>query len=407
MFAARLAALLRPAVLAAAGAVLLASVPLDVAHAQSAACRQIEAELASLSRPGASDAGAYSRQSARARQRLGQVQGTMASLGCERGFVLFGPQPPAQCGALRAEASNLRAVIAQYDGAARQASAGNPQRRAQLIAALDANNCRGARRAPAQEMAAAPPPQPRQRGFFEMLFGGGGPTYATETHPQAAVDPEADPSKQVIATPKKVVGGGPLAVCVRTCDGYFFPVNYQGSDGEYEEICRASCPATEAKLFWMQAGGDLDTAKTEDGQRYTALPNAFQYRKAFDPGCSCKAQGQSWASALREADGLVSDRRSDITVTEERSLQMSRPQAVGLRGTKKGKAQDKAAEADDATLKLDTNFATNSTASAGIGPAASSGRTLGTEDGETREVNGRSGEKKQVRMLTPTLSTAQ
>ena len=34
------------------------------------------------------------------------------------------------------------------------------------------------------------------------------------------------------------------------------------------------------------------------GQPYTALPNAFKYRKEFTPACSCRRQGQSWADAL-------------------------------------------------------------------------------------------------------------
>ncbi|HRK25419.1 MAG TPA: DUF2865 domain-containing protein, partial [Beijerinckiaceae bacterium] len=143
-------------------------------------------------------------------------------------------------------------------------------------------------------------------------------------------------------------------------------------------------------------------ARAEDGQRYTALPNAFQYRKAYDPSCSCKQPQQSWASALRDADKLVRDRANDITVTEERSNQMARPQQVRLRGVK-----GKTAPEEPVEMQLNTNFATNSTATAGIGPAVSGNRMLGTGDGETREVNSKGGEKKQVRVLTPALSLSQ
>jgi len=307
------------------------------AGAQSPICRQIEAELASLSGGGARAGGQYAQQAASARQRLARVQGTMASLGCNQGFVLFGPQPPAACAGLRAQAGQLQATIAQYDGASRQASAGNPQRRAQLMQALANNGCRGA---PPREVAAAPQ---RPRGFFETLFGVGDsrPNYATETMPDNALPP-IDPS---LLEEKKGARGGPLAVCVRTCDGYFFPVNYQGARGAFEEICQASCPSSEVELYWMQAGGDLDTARSANGKAYTAMPNAFRYRQSYDPACVCKPKEASWAMALREAERIVRDGRNDITVTKERSNEMARPKlASGLRGAagSRGKASEPA-----------------------------------------------------------------
>ena len=360
--------------IAVAAACLVLSGLASETVAQSAICRQIEAELANLGRSSGAQAGQYSQQSGAARRRLGQVQGTMASLGCNQGFVLFGPQPPAQCGALRAQAASLQATIAQYDGASRQASAGNPQRRAQLMAALSSNGCRG-----------APPPQvvtqPRQpRGFFETLFGvqdDRRPGYATETM-TAMPDQPVDPDK---LQDKRVGRGGPLAVCVRTCDGFFFPVNYQGADGQFEEVCQASCPASDAQLYWMAAGGDLDTARSEDGKPYTALPAAFKYRQSYDPSCSCKAKEQTWGSVLKEAERLVRDRKTDITVTKERSDEMARPKtAGGLRGVKG--AQTAAAPA---------NVAADGQPVAENAPAA-----------ET-EANG----KPKVRNVAPALTTAQ
>ena len=107
---------------------LLVSVP--VALAQSGICRQIESELASLGRGGsAAQSGQYARQAAAARSRLGNLQGTMASIGCNNGGFLFGPQPPAQCAGLRAQAAALSGSIAQLEGASRQASAGSGARR--------------------------------------------------------------------------------------------------------------------------------------------------------------------------------------------------------------------------------------------------------------------------------------
>lgn len=365
-----------------------------IAMAQSAVCRQIESELASIGRGG----GGNARAAVAARSRLAAVQGRMASIGCDRGGFLFGPQPPAECSALRAQAASY---AAQANAANQQANGGGA-RRAQLLAALDANNCRAPQRQRA-ELAAAPAPQPqpaRPRGFFEMLFGGGQsqPAYATETVPsQPLVDPDLE-KKKLDEEKKRVVGGGPLPVCVRTCDGFFFPVNYQGAgdNDQYEEVCQASCPNASTQLFWMRAGADLDTAATEDGKPYSSLPTAYQYRQAYDPSCSCKKQGETWGIALRQADLLIRDRRSDITVTQERSDEMARPgPARELRGVRNKQA---ATQLPDAEIKQ-----TNATSTATAQPAKAS-RALNIEAGETREVNGKDGEKKNVRVLVPEMT---
>ena len=110
--------------LAAAFGMLMLAAP--AVQAQSGVCRQIESELASMGRGGASAAsGQYARQAAAARSRLANIQGTMNAIGCNSGGFLFGPQPPAQCSGLRAQASALSGSIAQLEGASRQASNGS------------------------------------------------------------------------------------------------------------------------------------------------------------------------------------------------------------------------------------------------------------------------------------------
>jgi hypothetical protein len=54
------------------------------------------------------------------------------------------------------------------------------------------------------------------------------------------------------------------------------------------------------------------------------MANAFAYRKTFNPSCSCKAAGQTWADALKQLDDQTVE-RGDIVVTEERAKQLSQP----------------------------------------------------------------------------------
>jgi Protein of unknown function (DUF2865) len=66
------------------------------------------------------------------------------------------------------------------------------------------------------------------------------------------------------------------------------------------------------------------------GQLYTALPNAYRYRKEFNAACSCRRPGQSWADALKNADDSTTLDSTDIVVTEQKSKAMSQaPPAKG------------------------------------------------------------------------------
>ena len=55
-------------------------------------------------------------------------------------------------------------------------------------------------------------------------------------------------------------------------------------------------------------------------------PTALRYRKTFDPSCTCRRRGQSWASALQPAETLLGkDVKSDVIVTPEKAAELSRP----------------------------------------------------------------------------------
>jgi len=117
-------------------------------------------------------------------------------------------------------------------------------------------------------------------------------------------------------------GGGNQPVCVRLCDGFFFPVNYEGAKGNdrYEEACQASCPGTKTEVYFMPRGADLNQAATARGHRYTALETAFKYCKVRDQACSCKSADQTWGRVLQNAESLVRKGKTDIVVTDDRAV---------------------------------------------------------------------------------------
>ncbi len=178
------------------------------------------------------------------------------------------------------------------------------QRRA-LIGALAQNNC-GAQYASAAQ-------QSGPANFLDALFGNG-----TIVNP----DGEGAPS------------GTYHTVCVRTCDGYYFPISYSTNATRFaddEKSCQRLCPASEAALYSFRNPGEgMDQAVSNGGQPYTALPNAYRYRKEVVSGCSCRRAGQSWADALKGADNSTTLEQGDIVVTDQNAKLLSQaPQARG------------------------------------------------------------------------------
>ena len=122
--------------------------------------------------------------------------------------------------------------------------------------------------------------------------------------------------------------GGSIFVCVRTCDGSFFPMPYAGASGAtLQEICGALCPNAPMALYTMPYGGTIDEGVSLAGSRYASEPNALKFQQSYEPSCSCRQTGQSWANALASAEAKYGHRSHELVVTAEVSAQMSRPKA--------------------------------------------------------------------------------
>lgn len=367
------------------GAALLALVLAGgTAAAQSPACNAWRSELASLQgQRGGGDARA-AQMAQRVGAQLAQATNQYRAMGCERGgFTFFGEGPPRECGGLRAQIGQLQA---QYANLQQMAQGGAlEQRRAQLVAAINAN-CRA----------------PQQRGFFETIFG---------LEPRRGeIDstlPELDPEQPL--EPEKPRLGGPQTVCVRTCDGYFFPLaNNPGGRDSGDEMCQALCPGTETLAYGMTNGGEIQNAVARaTGQPYASLPNAGKYQRSFDAACTCRAPGQSWAQALRNAEYLLDKRKGDVIVTEQRAAELSRPREAKpdpRRRNAQSVPQPAAVEIPDEKPMPSENSPTAGTESAGVGPATVGERVLDKGDGLKRETQSVTGERRTVRIVAPNLA---
>lgn len=86
-------------------------------------------------------------------------------------------------------------------------------------------------------------------------------------------------------------GGTYRTLCVRTCDGFYFPINFKVGRSKFQadnESCQQRCGA-DARLFvHRNPGQQLSSAVDLEGKRYVDLENAFRYRKQLVPGCECR-----------------------------------------------------------------------------------------------------------------------
>ncbi|WP_072389697.1 DUF2865 domain-containing protein [Hyphomicrobium sp. CS1GBMeth3] len=81
-------------------------------------------------------------------------------------------------------------------------------------------------------------------------------------------------------------------VCVRLCDGYYFPVSFSTLPNHFqrdEEVCASKCAAPAALYYHQNPGAGMEQAvAARDNTPYKQLKTAFKYRKEYINGCSCK-----------------------------------------------------------------------------------------------------------------------
>ncbi len=283
-------------------------------------CPRLEAQLAAVDRGGGDPAKdeqirRYQDSAARQQAELDRITSQARRMGCESSgfFSLFTGQN-AQCGPVNNQIQQMRVNLDQITTNLERLRSGGlggsdreNQRRSVLLA-LAQNSC-------GPQYANAIQQQQGPGNFLNNLFGN------NNSSPVGA--PPADLGPQ---------SGTYRTVCVRTCDGGYFPISFATVPARFpddEKTCKALCPATEANLYaYRNPGEDMNQAVSISGQPYTSSPNAFRFRQEFNPSCACKAAGQTWADALKAVDDkAAAEQQGDIIVTEEGAKKMSRPQA--------------------------------------------------------------------------------
>jgi hypothetical protein len=278
-------------------------------------CPRLEAQLATIDHGGAGDPAKddqirrYQDAATKQQAELDRVTQQARRMGCDSSgfFSLFSGQS-AQCGPVNNQIQQMRANLDQITTSLERLRSGGlggadrENQRRSVLTALAQNNC-----GPQYANAARGP-----GNFLDNLFGNNN---SNPNVPSADVGPQS---------------GTFRTVCVRSCDGAYFPISFATVPARFpddDRTCKALCPAAEASLYaYRNPGEDMNQAVSISGQPYSALPNAFRFRQEFNPSCSCKAAGQTWSDALKNIDDkAAAEQQGDIIVTEDSAKKMSRP----------------------------------------------------------------------------------
>ncbi len=288
------------------------------ANARPAICGKLERQLASVGSSSSGGSDKFARAARAQAQQLQIARGQARGAGCGGSlFFSSGNSNSATCSRINGTIRRMEANLANLQSKA--SGGGVRPNRSRILAALDANDCNG--RVIDDNVVNPKDPsrvKPKQPGFLTLLFGGSKqPKKIEVAYDVPSANSPAEKKKVTVINGGKQTestfdfsGGTFRTICVRTCDGYYFPVSFSTTSSRFatdEKACATMCPGAETKLYYHsipdQEPEEMISLRKE---RYSALPTAFKYRRdglGSVAGCTCQAAAKEGESELANADG--------------------------------------------------------------------------------------------------------
>lgn len=263
---------------------------LPAAAEASVVCERLRDRLAATPQVIGNTAEIRSYSSAIARQNL-EIRKTrqdMVRMRCSGSIITFDANGVNACGRLEEALNRMernKQVLTDKRDSLRGEGAGGSSLRRRLQQALETNGCNEA-------IDAAMPPAPAD--------GMSPDREALRVPPGTDTDGLALNDWRIRLNGR---GGTLRTLCVRTCDGAFFPISSNATPvvfGRDASLCRQMCPGTQTELFYhsllSEESADMVSAAT--GRPYRDLPNAFAYLHRDAPrdqacGCNLSAYHES------------------------------------------------------------------------------------------------------------------
>lgn len=181
------------------------------------------------------------------------------------------------------------------------------------------------------------------QGFLDSLFG---PDEASpsrpaggyvRTRPAASLfdgvfsPPEYDTQPHVRTTTYRTL-------CVRMCDGFYFPISSATSSVNFSrdvEKCSTSCGGDARLFYYPSSGGAIEGMLDMSGRAYASYPVAFKYRKTLVQGCQCRPQPWTEAELARHrayASARTQDGQYSTPIADAQTGPLAVPSTINRSG---------------------------------------------------------------------------
>lgn len=213
--------------------------------------------------------------------------------------------------------------------------------------------------------------------------------------------------------PRTEQGGTYRTMCVRMCDGFYWPVSYATTRENFardEAKCEKSCGSPARLFVYRNPGGEPEDMKSIDGELYSKLPTAFLFRTKYLDQCRCgpqpwdkealqRHQVYALEAAKRKGDKTATQQLADLKarqIAEQRRRLLSRQLALaGIRAGSKAVRQPAPAQRaateppKEAPRRFDRIVGRGHAKAAAVTPRPVDDTPTGQQPGRTRAIDPR------------------
>lgn len=347
-----------------------------IAEAQSSVCRQLEQQLSRVSTGNFTSPSIKYRQYQQAirdqRSQLSKTKRIARRNDCRAGRF----NSSGRCSRLNSSIRQMQDNLAQLERTKDQlrrggGNAGNQRNR--ILQTMQQRGCLN--RSATQRQANTNRERPRRRSLIEQIFGRR--AYREDGR-------RIREEFELLPEPQYSQFGNFRTMCVRTCDGYYFPISFSTDRDHFDAdalSCESRCPGSEVELYYygMPSQSPEEMMSYRDNIPYAQQPFAFNYRKKVDHQCSCNFS-QAGLGELAELEAQQSINRDVIRET------------IGPRISQPAFRQDRYADPETASNKFGAFSMSNL-------------EQLGKKTDQTADV--KPGQKKKIRIVGPAFFPAQ
>lgn len=256
--------------------------------AASTLCAELNNELTALSETYSAPAQVrkYARAIAEQKLSIRELRSTMRETGCGGGSIfVLGGENAGECAELEDKMARMESNLSVLNEKRISLLSGQQDdaRRRRVAAAIEDNGCDD---------------QPVFASTEPVAHEGAEPLVTDMPDGRETIRvPQTDEGygdSQFVDLGGTSNNGSYRTMCVRTCDGAYFPISSQASSMNFQrdaQVCSMMCPGMETELFYHSIHQESDAMRSAfTGRRYDELENAYRFRTTSvkkDKACGC------------------------------------------------------------------------------------------------------------------------